>query len=178
MESKTNGFTLVELLTALIVLAILFGIAIPSFRNFILNNRTTTTQNDLVTAFTYARSEALRRGTPVSVCASKDASTCSGDVDWATGWIVFVDSGAATGTREPADANEVVLQAWASTSADMSVSGNTTSYIQYGPTGVISSPGAATFQVYPQGCTGEHMRQIAVSAVGSLSSTSQSCPSP
>src|SRR5689334_9727964 len=131
MRNDNRGFTLIELLTALTVLAILLGLAVPTFRDFTRNNRIAAAQNDLVTAFTYARSEALRLSTPVSVCASADNATCSGNVNWATGWIAFVDSGANAGA---VDAGERLLQAWAASNADMTFTGSA-SYVQYGPTG-------------------------------------------
>ena len=57
----------------------------------------------MVTAFNLARMEAIRRGTPVSVCASADQASCSGANDWASGWIVFTDAnGSGNPTVSPA----------------------------------------------------------------------------
>ena len=69
-KSRPGGFTLVELMVTLTVLAILVGVALPSFRDMILNNRRTAIVNDLVSSLLLARSEAIKRGQPVSVCAS------------------------------------------------------------------------------------------------------------
>lgn len=177
MKHASRGFTLIELMTAVTVMGVLFALAIPSYREFTRNNRTAATQNELVTAFTYARSEALRRGTPVAVCASTDGTTCSGSANWASGWIAFVDSGATAGSVDTGDPAEIVLQTWGAANGDMTISGGTATYLQYGATGT-SSPATtpATFTVYPTGCTGAHMRQVGVSVVGSLTSTTQDCP--
>lgn len=175
MKSNARGFTLLELMTAVTVLAVLLGLAVPSFREVSRNNRVTAAQNDLVTAFTYARSEALRLSQPVSVCATEDAATCSGAENWATGWIAFIDSGATPGEVDEEDANERVLQAWAATNTSMTLAGSTP-YVQYGPTGMTIGAAAETFDVYATGCHGRRLRQVALTAIGSLSSTTQNCP--
>ena len=80
-----KGFTLIELMVTISVLAILLTIAVPSFRTFVLNNRITGQANDMMTALNYARSEAIKRGLPVIM------SSNSGTADWSAGWIVFAD---------------------------------------------------------------------------------------
>jgi type IV fimbrial biogenesis protein FimT len=172
MRYTHRGFTLIELLTALTVLAILLGLAVPTFRDVTRNNRIGAAQNDLVTAFTYARSEALRISAPVSVCASADGATCSGSANWATGWIAFIDTGATAGS---VDAGEKVMQVWAASNSDMTLTGSTP-YVQYGPTGITTPAAAQTFDVYVAGCSGAHLRRVALTAIGSMSSTTQNCP--
>ena len=89
---KEPGFTLVELLITIVVVSILLAAGVPAFQSFIKNNRVTAQTNDLVSAIQLARSEALKRGANVVVCASKDQATCSEDKNtWADGWIVFSD---------------------------------------------------------------------------------------
>lgn len=104
---KNSGFTLIEVVITLALAALLVTLSLPSFRGMIQNNRATTQANDMLSALNLARSEAVKRGTPVSICARTDPPTspesCSGAADWATGWLVFVD-GNANGTLEP-DAN-------------------------------------------------------------------------
>lgn len=80
------GFTLIELMVTISVLAVLLGVGVPSFQATIQGNRITTTANDLVAALQLARSEAVRRGVNVTVCSSNNQSTCSGA--WTNGWVV------------------------------------------------------------------------------------------
>lgn len=87
--TSSRGFTLVELLVSLTVLAILVGLAAPSFQNTIENNRISSINDKLATSLQYARSEAISRGQPVTVCVSSDQATCTGA--WDDGWIVFID---------------------------------------------------------------------------------------
>lgn len=87
MPNGTNkrGFTIVELLVTLAVAAILMGIAIPAFNDFIAQRTMASRVNDFVIAVTYARSEAARRGNTVSIVA-EDAS--DGDNEWGPGYCV------------------------------------------------------------------------------------------
>jgi len=87
---KQRGLTLLELMITLAVAGVLFALAAPNFRTMVQNNRITTQVNEFVTATTYARSEAIRRGGSVTLCLSTDLASCdeAGD-DWAAGWIVI-----------------------------------------------------------------------------------------
>ncbi|WP_142805232.1 GspH/FimT family pseudopilin [Tepidiphilus sp. J10] len=84
------GFTLVELMVTIAVLAILLAIGIPSFATLIASNRLTSATNELVASLQTARTEALRRNVRVTVCpAAPTATACSGA--WRDGWMAFVD---------------------------------------------------------------------------------------
>ena len=88
-----NGFSLIELLFTLIIAAILLAVGAPSFSNVIKDNRLTSQINSLVSALGMARSEALKRSQPVSVCKSSNGTTCN--ANWTAsnqGWAVFVDA--------------------------------------------------------------------------------------
>jgi type IV fimbrial biogenesis protein FimT len=84
--ASKRGFTLIELLVTMAVLGILLSIAVPNYRTFVMNSRMASQTNDLVTALSLARSEAVKRAANVTVCASSDGATCTGG--WEAGWIV------------------------------------------------------------------------------------------
>ena len=66
-------------MTALSIMGILIAIGAPSFNDYNRNSRTLAAQNDLVTALNLARSEAVQRSLRVSVCASSDGASCTGN---------------------------------------------------------------------------------------------------
>jgi len=87
---RDKGFTLYELLVTLAIASVL---AAMSFRvgAVLHDSRLSTTANELLTHLALARSEAVKRQLPVSVCKSANGMQCNGDLSWADGWLVFVD---------------------------------------------------------------------------------------
>lgn len=75
-----TGFTLIELMVTVSLLAILAGLATPSFREMVASQRLRSAAFSLVSDLTLARSEAVKRGASVSITPVSDA--------WAGGWHV------------------------------------------------------------------------------------------
>lgn len=87
MTQKHAGFTLVELLVAIMVLAILVGWAIPSFSSLLGESRLVASSNQLVGLINHARAEALRRGDRVWVSPlARD-----GVAVWRNGALIWQD---------------------------------------------------------------------------------------
>jgi type IV fimbrial biogenesis protein FimT len=89
------GFTIVELMTTIMVASILLAVAVPSFRKMTVTNRLTTQANDMVSAVNLARSEAIKRNASVSLCraGSDTATACVTSADTWQYWIVRAASG-------------------------------------------------------------------------------------
>lgn len=86
------GFTLPELLVTLAVAAILFGMAAPSFADFIRQHRMSTTTSRLVGDLGLARSEAIKRNAGMLVCPRNASGTaCATGTNWSGGWLVCID---------------------------------------------------------------------------------------
>ncbi len=117
---RFRGFTLIELMIALLVLSILAFVAVPSIQPMMLRNRLTTETNRFVSDLAYARSEAILRSANVAICTSVNRSTCDGSADWTKPLLVFVDAD-LDNTRDPADPNEPVLRAGEAAAAGVSV---------------------------------------------------------
>jgi len=83
-----RGFTLMELMVAIAVLAVLLLVAVPSFREAGLPSQLRAIANNMVAATQIARSEAIKRNATVTLCVSSDGKTC-GAGNWQQGWIVM-----------------------------------------------------------------------------------------
>ncbi len=81
------------------------GIAAPSFDGAMRSSRMTGHYNSLSASLTFARSEAIKRASNVSVCAMATEESCG--TDWTKGWLVFNDEGATRGFIDP---GEIVLK--------------------------------------------------------------------
>jgi len=90
--NRNSGFTIIELMIAMVVLALLLAAAGPMFNNLIKNNRMVSEVYGLRATFNNARSEALARRTNVTVCRSNDGATCTaGNGSWSDGYLAFSD---------------------------------------------------------------------------------------
>ncbi|SDL57421.1 type IV fimbrial biogenesis protein FimT [Pseudomonas indica] len=144
-----RGFTLVELLVAMAVLAILAGIAVPAFDSFVLSNRLRTYSNSLVVSAQLAKSEAMKRRTPVTLCKSANGTSCTTSGGWEQGWIVL--AGTTVIRREQPAASGYLLS-------------TTTNSLTFQPSGFGSTQ--ATITVCRSSPTGSQERVVTVSATG------------
>ena len=102
MKAKSAGFTLLEIMIVVALVAVLIGISAPSIGEFIRNSRITGKANDLLAGLNVARTEAIKRHVPVTVCATNDAlattPACDADADFSQ-WIVSSTTTAIRTTR-------------------------------------------------------------------------------
>lgn len=80
------GFTLIELMITLVVLVVLVSIAVPNLSGFLVRSQRQQATSEFITAIALARSEAVKRGVPVTL-----AAVDSGTEALAGGWKIFTD---------------------------------------------------------------------------------------
>jgi type IV fimbrial biogenesis protein FimT len=165
---RGGGFTVVELMVAIAVLAILLALAVPNFNDASLSARLNGFANSLVASAQVARSEAIKRNSNITLCASANGTSCAGSGGWEQGWIV-VDQ-----TPDP----DQVLQVQQVLPTEFSVS-------QTGGTAALTFPGTvvgtstATLTVCRSTPVGHEERVVTISGTGSAYvtlTTAGSCP--
>jgi len=149
MRRAHGGFTLIELLVTVTLLAVLLGIGVPSFRDFIANQKVKTAAFDLATAMLLARSEAIKRNASITLEQETGG--------WANGWSV--KSGATVLLKQEAQATVSIVE---------EASGAST--VTYLPTGRISS--GLRFEITGVGTA---VRCVSVDASGITSTKSTTC---
>ena len=127
------GFTLVELMITVAVLAVIAAIAAPSMTGLLNSNRLNGQANEMVSGLQLARSEAIRRNAPVLVCASNDGATCANSGAWDR-WIVL-------GQANATDAAEVIRDTSAGSLTQ--ISGPRTG-IRFAPSGMLPAQAVVT----------------------------------
>lgn len=170
-----RGFTLVELLVGLAVGAILLAIAFPGYAFLVNTTRLAAVTNDLVSAIQLARSEAVKRGTRVTVCKTDNAMAampvCNTAASWQQGWLVFVDGG----VRGVVDTGDILLrQQDRDPTAVTITASNFSTYISYKPSGISQGPNN-----FPNGklfvCVAGEQRDIVVGPTGRVRLESKTC---
>jgi type IV fimbrial biogenesis protein FimT len=167
---RQQGFNLLELMVGITVLGVLLGIGVPSFTQMLRTNRLVGQSNELVTALSYARSEALKRGFRVSACPGSGAA-CSGGTDWNVGILVFSDDTGATGALDAADE---LLQSWPTFTGGFVAGGAASpAAVTFLPNGALAP---AQIDIYKSSCTGQNLRRINVANTGRIGLTKVACP--
>ena len=164
-----RGFTLPEMLVVMVVVGVMLGVAVPAYRDVIARNRITARMNELVGAMQLARSESVRRGIDVSLCAVETGAKCglgtSGS--WATGWAIIAENAGGTdGTQDAADEvvsrNDVEMEGLSYYSAAKAAA---VKAITFRPSGATRLAPGASFSLVI--CSGsDHGGRLTVDATG------------
>jgi type IV fimbrial biogenesis protein FimT len=173
----SRGLTLMELLIVMGIVGILVTIAIPSYLYVTSSNRVASEVNALVGDLMFARSEAIKEGQPVVVCAAASGSTpaaplcATSGAHWEGGWIVFSD----LNNDQTIDGNDVVMRIQpAFTSKDTFIASSTIFWISFNREGFASAtpPGlvaATQLTLHTTPSSSASTRCLSVNQVGMLS---------
>lgn len=179
--TRQRGFTIIELLVTLAVLAIVLAIAIPSFNRQIERNGSIALGEELTSAINFARIEAIKRRRPVSICASNlGGDACGTSADWGSGWLVFLDNKSETSAETEI---EVVLRQWNGLDQRAEVlltrNGENISFFRFDSRGVLARVagviGGIEATAKYTGCVGNAAQNISVGLSGMVSSKVKGC---
>jgi len=143
---SARGFTLVELLVVIALIAIIAGFAVPQFGRMIDNNRVISQTNSIVGLLNFSRSEAVRRGARITVTSANNVLT-------------------ATLT-----ANNQVIRQMDEAEGGLSVSAGA---VTYRANGLTTSGGDVSFDICSGSVGG---RSVTVTPGGRVSTTDINCP--
>ncbi len=165
-----RGFTLMEMMVTLAIASILLALAVPNMRDFVQNNRAVSLSSNFMSAMNVARSEAIKRGSPVSVCASGDVNQTSCGGPWTNGWIVFDDP---NGDGDLAVASDrVKVYGMLNGGATLTSAVNA---VTFSNTGFVDA-GSGNFTLSAADCRGNYGRVVALSNTGRMHVSAIACP--
>lgn len=162
-----RGFTLIELMVGIVVLAVVLGIGVPSFRDAAVGSRVSSYANDLVASVQLARSEAIKRNDEVTLCASSDGANCEDEGGWQVGWIIRAADGTVLQRQGALDAAYRITEAAETTQIDLP------------PTVIRDPPTTLSFTVCRGEPVGKQERIVTVSPTGGTTvrrTTAAACP--
>lgn len=159
-----RGFTAIELMVVVAIVAILGALAGPSFRDLIDGWRVRSGVEQITSSIYYARSEAIKRGGGVSV-----RKNCAGTVqEWQCGWIVFTDAN-SNGAQ---NAGDEILQTFPEAPGVIinHLRNPSSAFYTLDRWGQIAGLGAASFNVVPDpvGVSSRHTSVVCVTSGGRI----------
>jgi len=151
VHRQSRGFTLIELMIVLAILGVILAIALPSFSEISLNTRLKAYANELVSSVYLARSEAIKRNAPMTLCVSTDGANCASG-NWEQGWIVL-------------DPNDVVIRQQAALTTGYSVTSTGGATLTFQPSGLTGTASVMTVcRKTPK--AGRQERTVSITATG------------
>lgn len=183
MSYNSKGFTLLELIVTLAVAAIVLSMAIPSFTSSILNNNSIALGTEFNSALQFARSEAIKRSSRVSICPSANGETCLSASDWAKGWMVFVDLATSDAASSATIGTVLRFRGDIDRRAVVSVKKGTTAikFVRFTSGGLLARENVADadprdLEAHLTGCKGDAKYTLRIAFSGMTSAKKIACP--
>ncbi len=173
---RVHGFTIIEMFIVLTALGILLSIGVPGFRDTVENVATRASQKELVASLNLARSEAVKRGTDIHLCATNNLGTDCETDQWSTGWIVFEDAnGDADGAAGSIDIGDEIIRV-VGTGRSSSAISSTAGLMSFDSMGFNATGGPQEFEIESETSSPYFTRCVQLSVVGRPLIIEGECP--
>lgn len=162
---RSGGFTLIELMVTLALVAIVLSFGVPNMTQLIRSNQVINQTNSVLGGIQLARAEAVKRGIGVAVCGSSDQVSCDGQ--WGQGWLVYEDSDGASSPT----ANNIIRMATGSAEVNNTSGG----VVRFDHQGLRRETSESTVIIKRTACGAEKARQISIARGGRAASEKVAC---
>lgn len=172
MKTKIQrGFTVIELMTTVALLAVMVVLGVPAFTSSVDRNETAANSNALLSALKVARSEATKRSQSVIVCASNNQADCASN-NWSDGWLVFVDDVTQNGNL---DTGETIITTYELPNGfSVARASGGADQIAFAATGLSNSSFAQNFTICKANTS--NGRRLTVERSGLVAGADATCP--
>jgi type IV fimbrial biogenesis protein FimT len=165
--TRSEGFTLVELMVTVSVLVIFLGIAAPSLGTFMTRNQVAAVKSLFASSMALARSEAARAGAPVILRAASGGATGNA---YANGWDLYLD----VDQNGSVSTGDTLLRHYEAIPPGVTLNGSTS--IVFSAGGYLSPAASVTYKACrSDGATAGYSVAVAPSGVSYVSSIT-TCP--
>ncbi|KAF1005226.1 MAG: hypothetical protein GAK28_03478 [Luteibacter sp.] len=142
-----RGFTLLELMVVIVVIAVLLAIAVPTLRTVTRKSYVSSVVNSIIGDMQFARAEAANRHQFVSICRSSTGTSCdTSGVNYDAGYIVYAYNASASGANQAYNASTagMVLLRVGPAQTNVSVQATDGNIVTFGQTGLPVPNGTRT----------------------------------
>jgi type IV fimbrial biogenesis protein FimT len=156
LRKAAPGFTLIEVMVVVAILAIMLSLAVPSLRSLLDGNRLEARSTELAASIHLARMEAIKRGPGARVSVTPNSAT-----GWSAGWTVFVDTTTdANGGNAVGLTSNKIVQVTEALPGSITVSSGALSYVSFVGSGDAKVTTAAAAVDGFDGTTGGYLRGV------------------